>query len=514
MATMYRFGPYRLDPQAGILFRGNDPAPLGKRAVALLQLLIERKGRPVSKQELVDAAWPGLSVEDSNLTVQIAALRRLFEKENGGEPWIETMPRRGYRYVGPAVVTDEEGPAAKSYAEFLARPVLAVLPLENMSSDPEQTYFVDGLTEDIITALSLWRSFPVIARNSTVAFRGGAVNIRKVGRSLGARYVLKGSVRKSGDKIRVSAQLVDTVTNHQVWAETFDRQLTDLFKLQDDLTKKIAAIVAPELERAEYQRLLAQRPQNLDAWYFVQRGTAELDGYTREGNVRAREMFARAIELDPNYGRAFAGVALSYNRDLMLGYASSREIAVENALQNSKKAVALDRSDSFAHNVLAMAYIWNGQQSEAKLLFERAVELNPSHGYARASLGNILDLMGRSEEGISMMEDGLRLNPDAPNMRHIYTFLARALIKAGRYDDAVESARRGIGADAQNPNAHYLLAASLAHLCRFKEAAAALYRCERIQPGFVAARAEWRPYQDSVANEHILEGIRKIGWKP
>lgn len=514
MATMYRFGPYRLDPQAGILFRGNEPVALGKRAVALLQLLIGRKGMPVSKQELVDAAWPGLSVEDSNLTVQIAALRRLFEKEDGSEPWIETMSRRGYRYVGPAVVTDEEGASATSYAEFLARPVLAVLPFENMSSDPEQTYFVDGLTEDIITALSLWRSFPVIARNSTIAFRGGAVNIRKVGRSLGARYVLEGSVRKSGDRIRVSAQLVDTVTSHQVWAETFDRQLTDLFKLQDDLTKKIAAIVAPELERAEYRRSLAQRPQNLDAWYFVQRGTTELDEYTREGNIRAREMFTRAIELDPNYGRAFAGVALSYNRDLMLGYAGSRETAVENALKNARKAVALDRSDSFAHSVLAMAYIWNGQQFEAKLLFERSVELNPSHGYARASLGNILDLMGQSEEGISMMEDGLRLNPDAPNMRHIHTFLARALIRAHRYDDAVESARRGIGADAQNPNAHYLLAAGLAHLCRFEEAAAALYRCERIQPGFVAARAEWRPYQDPIANDQILDGIRKIGWQP
>ena len=203
---------------------------------------------------------------------------------------------------------------------------------------------------------------------------------------------------------------------------------------------------------------------------------------------------------------------MSYNRDLMLGHAQSREEAADNALKNARNAVALDRLDSFAHSVLGMAHIWAGQQEEARLSFQRSVELNPSHGYARASLGNILDLMGQSEEGIAMMEDGVRLNPDAPNMRHIYTFLARALVCAHRYEEAAEWARRGICADAGNPNAQYLLAASLAHLSRIKEAGVALFRCERIQPGFVAARADWRPYQDSVRNEHILDGIRKVQW--
>jgi adenylate cyclase len=177
---------------------------------------------------------------------------------------------------------------------------------------------------------------------------------------------------------------------------------------------------------------------------------------------------------------------------------------------NARKAVALDRSDSYAQAILGMAYIWCSQQEEARLSFQRAVELNPSHGYARASLGNLLDLMGQSGEGIAMMEDGIRLNPDAPNMRHIYTFLARALICARRYEQAVEWARRGTNADPVNPNAQYLLAAGLAHLDRLKEAEVALGRCDRIQPGFVAARADWRPYRDFGRNEHILEGIRKV----
>ena len=168
------------------------------------------------------------------------------------------------------------------------QPAIAVLPFSNLSDDPEQEYFADGLTEDVITALSLWRSFPVIARNSTFVFKGRPVNIQEVSTALGARYVLEGSVRKSADRVRVAAELVDLETGHQVWAEHFDRQLTDLFDLQDELTRKIAAVVAPEIERAEYRRLSAQRPQNLDAWHLVQRGTAELDEYSKEGNIRAQ----------------------------------------------------------------------------------------------------------------------------------------------------------------------------------------------------------------------------------
>lgn len=517
MATIHEFGPFRLDAEAKILFRGAEPIVLGQRAIALLRLLLERAGTPVSKDALIEAAWPGLAIEDSNLTVQIAALRRVFEEEAGGANWIETLARRGYRYVGPGVSTvnrpAETNPQTSMALALPDKPTVAVLPFLSLSGDPEQEYFADGLTDDIITALSLWRSFPVVARTSTFTFKGKAASVQEIGHVLGARYILEGSVRKAGGRVRISAQLIDSETGHHVWAEIFERQLTDLFDLQNELTKKIAAIVSPELERAEYRRLLARKPKNFDAWYFVQRGTAELDEYTQAGNIRAREMFARALEFDPDYCRAFAGIALSYNRDLMLGYASSREETIGNALQYARKAVALDRSNAFAHSVLGMAYIWSGQQEEARFSFQRSVELNPSHGYGRASLGNILDLMGQSEDGISMMQDGIRLNPDAPNMRHIYTFLARALISARRYEEAIEWARRGINADPGNPSAHHLLAASLAHLGRFEEAGAALCRCEHIKPGFVAARADWRPYQESVRNDHILDGIRKMRWE-
>ena len=511
-----RFSDCELDLDRRELHRANAPVHVEPQVFDLLAYLIANKERVVSRDDIIQEVWSGRVISDATLSSRINAARQAIGDDGKAQTFIRTVPRRGYRYVGSAVsIGNRAAEADTTTSPSLAlpdKPAVAVLPFSNLSDDPEQEYFADGLTEDIITALSLWRSFPVIARNSTFVFKGKAINIQEVGKALAARYVLEGSVRKSAARVRVAAQLVDSETGHHLWAETFDRQLTDLFDLQDELTKKIAAIVTPKVERAEYRRLLAQRPQNLDAWYFVQRGTAELDEYTKEGNIRAREMFSRALELDPDYCRAFAGVALSYNRDLMLGHARSREETADNALKNARKAVALDRSDSYAQSVLGMAQIWSGQQEEARLSFQRSVELNPSHGYARASLGNILDLMGQSEEGIAMMEDGIRLNPDAPNMRHIYTFLARALVCAHRYEEAAEWARRGICADAGNPNAQYLLAASLAHLSRIKEAGVALFRCERIQPGFVAARADWRPYQDSVRNEHILDGIRKVQW--
>ena len=513
MAMFYCFGPFGLDADAKILFRGSEPTALGQRAVMLLQLLLERAGTPVSKDALIEAAWPKVAIEDSNLTVQIATLRRVLEDAAQGASWIETLPRRGYRYIGPAVEIRDRpiaaAPVVQSAGTLPDKPSVAVLPFENMSGDLEQSHFADGLTADIITALSLWRSFPVIARNSTFVYKRRSADIKEVGRMLGARYILEGSVRRSGSRVRVAAQLIDTETGHHVWGERFERRLADLFDLQDELTRKIAAVVVPELERAEYRRLSAKRPQNLDAWYYVQRGTAELDEYTRAGNIRARDMFSRAIELDPHYARAVANLALTYNRDLLLGYAQPDGDAADRALKHARRAIELDRSDFFAHSVLAMANIWAGDLEQAKLHFQRSVELNPSHGYGLASLGNILDLMGNPERGIPMMEEGLCLNPDAPNMRHIYTFLARGLIAARRCAEAIEWARRGIAADPQNAQAQYLLAVASAHLGQIEQARAILNQCEYIQPGFVAGRANWRPYNDS-RDGYILDGIRKL----
>jgi len=206
MATIHKLGPFHLNAKAGILFRGAEPISLGQRAIAVLLALVERPGTPVSKETLIEAAWPGLAVEDGNLTVQVAALRRAFAEEAGGERWIETLPRRGYRYIGPVVVMEDAGQtrAAMTPAQpaptLPDKPSIAVLPFQNMSGDPEQQYFADGMVEDIIMALSRMRWLFVIARTSSFTYKGKAVDVKQVGRELGVRYVLEGGVRKAGDR--------------------------------------------------------------------------------------------------------------------------------------------------------------------------------------------------------------------------------------------------------------------------------------------------------------------------
>ena len=222
MPTSLSFGPFRLDTDTGILFHGVEPTPLGQRAVALLALLLERAGAPVSKEALIEAAWPRQAIEDSNLTVQIAAVRRVFEKLAGGACWIETLPRRGYRYVGPAITAGccdpTVGGAPTATLTLPDKPSVAVLPFSNLSGDPEQDYFADGMVDDIITGLARINWLLVIARNSTFTYRGRAVDVKQVGRELGVRYVLEGSVRRAGGHVRVTGQMIDASTGAHVWA--------------------------------------------------------------------------------------------------------------------------------------------------------------------------------------------------------------------------------------------------------------------------------------------------------
>src|SRR5712675_2070833 len=240
MTTIHEFGPFRLDADAEILFRGAEPTVLGQRAVALLRLLLERAGAPVSKDALIDAAWPGLAIEDSNLTVQIAALRRVFNEVAEGASWIETLPRRGYRYVGPVVATSnppaEATPPTSPALALPDKPSVAVLPFSNLSGDAEQEYFADGMVDDIITGLSRIKWLFVIARNSTFTYKGRAADVKQVGRELGVRYVLEGSVRKLGNRVRITGQLIDTANAAHVWADRFDGALEDVFDLQDRIT--------------------------------------------------------------------------------------------------------------------------------------------------------------------------------------------------------------------------------------------------------------------------------------
>jgi adenylate cyclase len=390
------------------------------------------------------------------------------------------------------------------------RPAVAVRPFDNLSGDPDQEYFSDGLTEDLITALAHWRSFPVIARNSTFAYKGRALDAKQVAQELGARYVLEGSVRKDGDRVRVTAQLIDGETGHHLWAERYDRELGDLFVLQDELSQRICALIAPELERDGIKRAAAKRPADLGAWDCYLRGLAALRQFTREGNEAGREMFAQAIALDPDYADAHAGLAVSHNRDVLLECAADRAASLESAMAAARRAVALDPASSAAHAVLSTVHIWRDEHELALAEARQAVELNPNDAPALHALGNKSDLVG-DPQGIARMERAQQLNPRDPERHSHLCFLARALVNARRYDEAAAAARAAIQRRPDYPHAHFILAIALGHLGRLAEAQAALAESDRLQPGFVAARADWHPYIDPAANAHLRDGLAKAG---
>ena len=289
--------------------------------MALLRILVERAGALVSKNALMEAAWPGLAVEDSNLTVQIAALRRALREVLGGESWIVTLPRRGYRFVGPAVTNSEDRVPATPTVDAATRPApiealalpdkpsIAVLPFDNLSRDPEQGYFVDGMVEEIITALSRIRWLFVIARNSSFTYKGRAVDVKQVGRELGVLYVLEGSVRRAGNRIRISAQLLDATTGAHLWADRFDAQLADVFELQDNVASSVAGVIEPTMLAAEHRRS-TQRPTNdLTAYDLYLQAHALSHSWAREATIRALDLLGRALNRDAHYGLALAQAA-------------------------------------------------------------------------------------------------------------------------------------------------------------------------------------------------------------
>ncbi len=418
------------------------------------------------------------------------------------------QPIRVYR-----LVTAEEPIAPIDVEVLLARPTLAVLPLTNMSGDPDQDYFADGLTEDIITALSCWRYFPVIARNSSFAFKGETVSVKTIADKLGARYVLEGSVRKSGDHVRISARLVDAITEHHVWAERFDGALGSIFELQDEITEKIAAIVAPELERAERKRLSTAKGA-VSAWDLHQRGMACFYQTNRQSNATAKEFFKKAIESDPNFSTAYASLAFCYHAEVAIWQVDNREEILSKAIAAATKAVELDNGDSYAQAILGTVYLRMGKHDLGLACCRHAIALNPSNSLAHAILGNALSFAGHPIEGISSIQRALLLNPHDPNAHFYINMIARSYLTAREHDQAVEFARESIGRHANHAFAYIVLASALGHLGQREEAQTAIDECERIDPGRIGMEARVLPvvFQNLSDAKHVMDGLHKAGW--
>jgi adenylate cyclase len=360
------------------------------------------------------------------------------------------------------------------------RPAIAVLPFNNISPDPEHAFFADGLAEDLITRLSSWRAFPVIARNSSFQYRGGNVDLKRVSRELGVRYVVEGSVRRAGERIRVNAQLIDATSGKHVWAETYDRRIVDVFTLQDEISELIAASLVGDLTRAEGERARQRGTNNLEAWSLYQLGLQHFDRYTLEGFAEAREMFRRAAELDPRFATPQGQLAIAGLSELMLGRSLSEEF-VTTLMSSARRAVELDPRDPVARLGLGGAYIAAGDIKNGLASCQKAVDLNPSMPMAWIWLGWTSLLAGDPETTITATERARMLNPQGA-MVWIHDSFSAAYWELGRYDEALEAAEQLIATQPTYLTGYAYIAMNEVALGRLEEARTAIIEGRRVQP--------------------------------
>jgi TolB-like protein len=458
MPRIYKFGPFRLDAEEEILFHNGEPAGLGRRAVTVLRALLERAGEPVSKSALMAAAWPGLVVEDANLTVQIAALRRVLGEAPRGDLWIETLPRRGYRFIGPPptepsdvvahpanvalprVPYPTEPVAALSLPD---RPSIAVLPFINLGSDTQHDYFADGMTEEIITELSRFRQLFVIARNSSFTYKGRAVDIREVGRELGVRYVLEGSVRMAGGRIRIIGQLIDAASATHLWADRFEGGLVDVFDLQDRVTASVVGAIAPKLEHAEIKRAQSKPTESLDAYDYYLRGLASFHQSTKASISNALTLFRRASELDPDFAAAFGMAAWCHVRRKGSRWVTDPDLEMPETRGLVWKALELARDDAvaLASAGYALSYVVGDMEQGATFL-DQAVDLNPNLAAALTLCGWPKLWLGELDKAIELQARAMRLSPRDPQSFLMQAATGMAHFCAGRYAEASSWAMR------------------------------------------------------------------------
>ncbi len=409
-----------------------------------------------------------------------------------------------------------EEPSSAAVTDGSDRPSIAVLAFENLSGDPEQEYFADGIAEDLITALSRIRWLLVIARNSTFTYKGKAVDVKQVGREMGVRYVLEGSVRKGGNRVRISAQLIDTDTGAHVWARRYDRELEDIFAVQDEITETIVAAIEPELGEVERERAHRKPPESLDAWESYQRGLWHLWQTNANDVAEARRLFQRAADLDPNFAQAFAAWGLTLFFQVYYSYADSPLENLDQALRLANKAVALDDKEAMGHLTLGRVQILRGEYDTAIAELRTAIDLNPSSALAHNGLGLALALTGQLDEAISEYDTAIQLSPRDPLVWAFYSFRARARVLSGDYEAAVKDARRAIRHPAASYWPHANLASALALLDRREEAKIALDKLLEIKPDFsphavLAALSPLNPEALRPLFKTWIDGLRKAG---
>ena len=434
---------------------------------------------------------------------------------NAGEQRLKNIaqPVRVYRTRS---ASDAEFPASATVSALALpdKPSIAVLPFANMSSDPDQEFFAEGIAEDVITALSRYPSLFVIARNSSFTYKGRAIQVRQVGRELGVRYVLDGSLRRSGNRIRVTAQLAEAETGSHVWAERYDRNLADIFAVQDEITEAVTTAIAPAIAQAEQQRAMRKPPDNLDAWAAYQRGLWHLYRWTPEETLVAQEFFQRAIVSDPSFAGGYRGLAIAKFNGAANFQLEDLDESLNAAERLSADAIARDPNDAEARAQLSDVYMRRGHSTMALTEAKRALAINPNLAFAHRALGVALVFSGKPADGIAALETFLRLEPRSPASASPLNGITLGLYFSGEYAASVDAARRAIESYPGYTLPYRWLAAALGQLGRTVEAKQALDTAIAVAPAsfdmYVRKRVPWMRPED---HAHMLEGLRKAGWE-
>lgn len=517
----FGFDNYALDTRLRELRRDGELVAMQPQVFDLLVHLLKHRDRVVSRDDLIALVWGGRIVSDSTLDSRINAARSAIGDSGRAQRLIRTIPRKGLRFIGavdeqtngfdltaPAEIAIERAPAPLTLPD---RPAIAVLPFNNMSGDRDQEYFSDGISEDIITALSKLRWFFVIARNSSFTYKGKAMHIKQVAAELGVRYVVEGSVRKSGDRVRITAQLNDTATGSHVWAEHYDRDLVDVFAVQDEITDAIVTAIEPQIYAAENFRSRRKPPSSMDAWDLVMRALSHHWRVTRTDSAAAQALLEQAIELDPNYGQALALLATNHMFGVHLGWiniAAAAPIAERAALT----AVDADGEDAWAHTALGSVYFSTRRLDHALAEFELALQLNPNFSLAQGYYALALCYSGRWQDAYAATQRAIRQSPRDPSSAIYYGVAAYAQFVGRNYCEAIGLAREATRQRGDLTGAYRVLTVASGMAGQIDVAKAALDELRRTQPdislAWIATQLPWKFDSD---REHYLEGFRRAG---
>ncbi len=512
---IFSFGGFRLDTRLLELRRDDIAMHMEPRAFDVLRLLIENRDRVVSKDELLDRVWDGRIVSESTLGSSINAVRRAVGDDGKRQAIIRTLPRRGFRFVQPVVVISEApSPALEDDARTVSyrpdKPAIAVLPFRNNSGDPDQEYFADGLTDDITTDISIISGLFVIARNSTFAYKGRTVDLQQVSRDLGVRYIMEGSVRKAGDRVRVSAQLIDGATGGHVWAERYDRELADIFVVQDELTTEIVSKLALGLTEDERKRLGRRGTTSIEAYDYFIRGRARTWLFTKENGAEAHDLLHRAIELDPMFASPYAFLAFNHVLDYSNRWTESFERSLETGVEMAMKAVGLDETEPYGHWALGLASSYGGDQERAIGEAKRCLALEPSSPEGHYLLSHSLIYAGRFQEAIDTLNEYFRLDPTFPDFT--LHFMAEGHYHLKKYEEAIAYSKQRLDRNPASEATRVLLSACYGQVGRLEEARAEWSEAHRINPSYsFEHKRHVLPFADARFMEHVADGLRKAG---